>query len=68
MQVCTVEYPALIYKSTKNNGFVANCIIKRLIGFGRTEKDAIANLEAVLNSMNSEYFIKVKPVYNLLPC
>lgn len=66
MQISTVEYPALIYKSAKNNGFVANCIIKKLIGFGRTEKDAISNLESMLNSMNDEYFVKVKPMYNLM--
>lgn len=66
MQISTIEYPALVYKSGKNNGFVANCIIKKLFGFGRTEQDAISNLESVLNSTSDEYFVKVKPMYHLM--
>lgn len=63
-----IEYPALIYKSDKNNVFVANCIIKKLIGFGRTESDAIDNLQNILNTATGpceEYFVKVKPLYSL---
>lgn len=61
-----IQYPALIYKSKKNNNFIANCIIKNLIGYGRTEEDAIANLEMVLNKNSKEYPVKVKPVYQFL--
>lgn len=68
MNCATIEYPALIYKNGKNNVFVANCIIKKLIGFGKTEQDAIENLESVLNTTNDEYFIKVKPMYHLGVC
>lgn len=63
----SILYPALVYKSNKRNVFVANCIIKKLIGYGRTECDAISNLEKILNSKNPDYPIKVKPVYKILP-
>lgn len=62
-----IQYPALIYKSKGNKVFVANCIIKKLVGYGNSEKAAISNLEAVLNRHNNEYPITVKPVYTFLP-
>lgn len=67
MSQTSALYPALIYKSQKNNVFVANCIIKKLVGYGRSEKDAISNLEKILNTTNSDYPIKIKPVYQFLP-
>ena len=63
----SVLYPALIYKSKNNNVFVANCIIKKIIGYGKTELDAIQNLEALMNKSSQEYQIRVKPVYKFLP-
>ena len=48
MNQTAVIYPALVYKSKKNNVFVANCIIKKLIGYGQTEQAAIINLESNL--------------------
>lgn len=62
-----IQYPALIYRSKNNKIFVANCIIKNLVGYGKTEKAAISNLESVLNRLNKEYPITVKPVYKFLP-
>ena len=62
-----IQYPALIYKIKSNKIFVANCIIKKLVGYGKTEKAAILNLESVLNSLNNEYPVTVKPVYKFLP-
>lgn len=62
-----IQYPALIYKSRKNNIFIANCIIKNLIGYGHSEEDAIANLEMVLNKNSTDYPVTVKPVYKFLP-
>lgn len=62
-----IQYPALIYKIKSNKIYVANCIIKNLVGYGNTEKAAISNLEAVLNRLNNEYPITVKPVYKFLP-
>lgn len=67
MTCSSIEYPALVYKSPKNNIFVANCIIKKLIGYGQTEKAALMNLESVLKQNNTDYPIKVKPVYRYLP-
>jgi len=63
----SIQYPALIYKSKNNNVFIANCIIKNLIGYGKTEKDAVCNLEKILNNLNKEYPVKIKPVYQFLP-
>lgn len=63
----SIQYPALIYKNKNNNIFIANCIIKNLIGYGRNEEDAILNLEKVLNKNSKEYPVKVKPVYKFLP-
>lgn len=67
MQTISIQYPALIYKNPHNNVFVANCIIKKLIGYGHTEYDAIANLENILNKSNTDYPVKVRPVYQFLP-
>lgn len=66
MEYKTAEYPALIYKSSRSDVFIANCIIKNLVGYGHTEKDAILNLESVLGKSNSDYEVKVKPVYQFL--
>lgn len=67
MSYTTAEYPALIYKSNKSNVFIANCIMKNLIGYGHTEKDAISNLESVLSQSHADYVVKIKPVYQFLP-
>ena len=62
-----IQYPALIYKTKGNKIYVANCIIKKLVGHGKTEKAAIANLESVLNRLKGDYPITIKPVYSFLP-
>ena len=61
-----IEYPALIYRSRKNRIFVANCIIKKLIGYGKTEAEAVNNLENILNKRIKDYFIRIKPVYSFI--
>lgn len=66
MSQTSVLYPALIYKNEKSNVFVANCIIKKLIGYGKTEIDAVTNLEKILNRSESDYPVKIKPVYQFL--
>lgn len=58
-----IEYPAMIYKTNRNRTYVANCIIKNLVGFGRTEEDAINNLKTCLQSFNEKIEISVKPMY-----
>ena len=45
-----IEYPAMIYKSNRNNVYVANCMVKNLIGFGKTEEDALNNLKESLQN------------------
>ena len=65
MTCLCVEYPALIYKNNKNNLFIANCFIKNLIGMGKTETEAIQNLEKSLTTMQSDYLVKIKPMYEL---
>lgn len=61
-----IEYPALVYKSRKNHTFIANCIMKKLVGYGKSESEAIRNLETVLNRLNNEYYVRVKPVNSFL--
>lgn len=59
------EYPAMIYKINRNKTFIANCIIKNIIGFGKTEEDAIKNLKESLESSAGSDF-RIKPVYGFL--
>ena len=66
MQTISIQYPALIYKNPHNNVFVANCIIKNLIGYGHSEEAAISNLEEVLNRLHNDYPVRIKPVYKFL--
>lgn len=61
-----VEYSATIYKSNRNRVFVANCIAKNIVGFGRTEEDAINNLKDSLKHSTDECEIVINPVYGLL--
>lgn len=58
-----IEYPAMIYKTNRNRVFVANCIIKNLLGFGKTEEDALNNLKDSLQNQNKECEVIVKPMY-----
>lgn len=60
-----IEYPVMVYKSTRNNVYVANCIIKNLIGFGKTELDAIENLKNSLENISKGSKVKIKPLYGL---
>ena len=66
MSCITVEYPALVYQNNKSKLYVANCITKKLLGYGKTEKDAIVNLEAVLNKTVTDYPVKVRAVKRYL--
>ena len=66
MSYTVIEYPALIYKNEQKNIFIANCIIKKLIGYGQTEQAAIINLESTLKNLNTDYEIKVRPIYRFL--
>lgn len=59
------EYPALIYKNDRNNLYVANCFVKNIIGMGKTETDAILNLEKSLSIISPNVLVKVKPMYEL---
>lgn len=65
MSYIILEYPALIYKS-KNDTFVANCITKKLVGYGKNERAAVKNLEKILNSRITDFPVRVKPVYKFL--
>ena len=65
MSYIILEYPALIYKNKKNDTYVANCITKKLVGYGKSESLAIKNLEKILNSKKTDFPVRVKPVYKL---
>lgn len=60
-----IEYPAMIYKTNRNRTYVANCIIKNLIGFGKTEEAAINNLKESLKTINKVSEITVKPIHGI---
>lgn len=61
-----MEYPAMIYKNGRNRGFVANCVVNNLVGFGKTEEDAINNLKQSLQSLTKLCDINVKPLHGFL--
>ncbi len=65
MTYTVLEYPALVYKS-KNNTYIANCIIKKMVGYGKSEYIAVKNLENILNRNKTDFAVKVKPVYKFL--
>lgn len=56
------EYPAMIYKTNRNKTFVANCIVKNIVGFGRTEEAALDNLRDSLQSITHDEVV-LKPMY-----
>lgn len=59
-----IEYPAMIYKTNRNRGYVANCMTKNLIGFGKTEEDALANLKESLQTTTKNE-ICLRPIYGI---
>lgn len=61
----TIEYPAMVYKNQRNNSFVANCFMKNIIGFGKTEEAALKNLKESLDITGTDD-ITVTPMYNFL--
>ena len=63
-QKTMVEYPAMVYK--KNNTYIANCIMHNLIGFGRTEIDAIENLQKSMNEVLEAYDVIIKPMPKMI--
>jgi hypothetical protein len=63
---CTmIEYPAMIYKNNRSNIVVANCMMKNLFGFGKTEEDALKDLETSLQNVAAISDFVLKPVYGL---
>ena len=60
-----IEYPALIYKNRKNNAYIANCVMFNLIGFGKTEEDAIQKLQGSMNQALEDYNVTIKPIYKM---
>ncbi len=61
----TIEYPALVYKARNTNTFIANCIIFNLIGFGKTETEAISKLYDSICEIKKGYSITIKPMYSI---
>ena len=60
-----IEYPVLIYRDNRGCGFLANCIIKNIIAFCKTELQAIKNIEEILKELTKDYYVRVKPIYKL---
>lgn len=65
-----IEYPAMIYKNGRNKVFTANCIVKNIVGFGKTEEEAINNLKTSLESccvnITQSAEIIIKPIHGFL--
>lgn len=61
-----IEYPAMVYRNKRNNVYVANCIIKNIVGFGKTQQDALNNLKESLQSNDEKNEIVIKPFYGSL--
>lgn len=61
-----IEYPAMIYRNGRCKTYVASCFIKNLVGFGKTEEDALNNLKESLQNVTENADICVKPIYNVL--
>ncbi len=59
------EYPAMIYKNGRTKGYIANCMAKNLLGFGKTEADAMANLKQSLQTLTEINDVVVTPMYGL---
>lgn len=60
-----IEYPAMIYKNSRSKTYVANCMVKNIIGFGQSEDAAIKNLKDSLQSVANTCDITIKPIYRL---
>lgn len=60
------EYPAMIYRVNRNRSYIANCTINNIVGFGKTEADAINNLKESLKSFDKQSEICITPIYNFL--
>ncbi len=61
-----VEYHALIYKNQRSNTYMANCIVKNLFGFGKTEAEALSNLKDAIKVNQGANEISLKPMYGLM--
>lgn len=61
-----MEYPAMIYKNTISNVYMANCVVKNITGFGKTEEDALNNLKNTLQEVTNMCDITLKPMYGFL--
>ncbi len=67
-----IEYPAMIYKANRNKTYIANCMVKNLIGFGKTEEEAISNLKESITKITDNFInevkseeINIKPIYGI---
>lgn len=61
-----IEYPAMIYKNDRTKTFVANCMMKNLFGFGKTEQDALENLKSSIKTVCKCNDFNIKAVSGLL--
>lgn len=58
----STEYPAMIYKTGRSNAFIANCIVKNLVGFGKTEEAALNNLKESFKNVTQDD-VTIVPMY-----
>ena len=55
-----IEYPVLLYQNFKGKGFLSFCIVKNIIAFGKTELEALRNIEKNLSDLSDCAFVKAK--------
>lgn len=59
------EFPAMVYKNNRGKTFVANCMVKNIIGFGKTEEDALNNLKDSIQNLTKSCDVIIRPMYGL---
>ncbi len=62
------EFVAVLYKSTKNNVFIANCYAMNVAGYGKTEETALQNLQKTLTEICGENEITISVLSELKVC
>lgn len=60
-----IEYPVLVYKNPKTKNFIANCINFNLLSFGKTEQEAMKNIEKTIVEKTKNSTISLKKIDSL---
>ncbi len=61
-----MKYPAVVYKNPRCHTYIANCVVKNLLGFGKTETEALDDLKKTIQKLNEKCEIILEPCYGLV--